>query len=289
MNINAILGAGIFVIVGLVIAAILITFLPAFIAKRNGHEHTVIIFIVCFLFGWTCLAWVAMLVWACYPPRRDSHAPRERALPPAHDWGSSSQLKFSRIQQAPAKSNKAMGGAAALLASLLVLVAAGAIYWHEQAAKAQQVAEQATKDAQTAQAAQAAAEQAASDAVASAAAAVAAATPVSPSPQVDGQVISKVATAIQDRVNGVTWLKWNGNEDISAKVMVKLGVDGSLVSAEVTQSSGNPDYDAYALAMYRAALAKPINVKGIQPNWVFDNTLKHTAAADDESNQQASE
>jgi Superinfection immunity protein len=43
-------------------------FLPTIIALCRGHGNTLAIFLLNLFLGWTLVAWVGALVWACYNP-----------------------------------------------------------------------------------------------------------------------------------------------------------------------------------------------------------------------------
>jgi hypothetical protein len=58
----------------IVIAGILIYFLPAIIAGSREHHQATAIFILNFLLGWTFAGWVIALVWACTETRKQSVA-----------------------------------------------------------------------------------------------------------------------------------------------------------------------------------------------------------------------
>lgn len=40
-------------------------FVPSFVATSRKHRNGAAIFMLNLLLGWTCLAWIAALVWAC--------------------------------------------------------------------------------------------------------------------------------------------------------------------------------------------------------------------------------
>jgi hypothetical protein len=42
---------------------VLVYFLPTIIAARHGHQITGILLLNLF-FGWTCIGWIALLLWA---------------------------------------------------------------------------------------------------------------------------------------------------------------------------------------------------------------------------------
>jgi hypothetical protein len=58
------LGLPIFLIVLIAIAALVIHFLPIFVAWRRHVKNFWWIFIINFFFGWTLIGWVIALVWA---------------------------------------------------------------------------------------------------------------------------------------------------------------------------------------------------------------------------------
>lgn len=60
----ALLALPIFFIVLIAIAALVIHFLPAFVAWNRRAEHFVWILLINILFGWTLIGWVIALVWA---------------------------------------------------------------------------------------------------------------------------------------------------------------------------------------------------------------------------------
>ncbi len=51
-------------IIGVVLGAF-IYFLPTYIAAKKDHSNFVVILIINLLFGWTLLAWLVCIVWAC--------------------------------------------------------------------------------------------------------------------------------------------------------------------------------------------------------------------------------
>jgi hypothetical protein len=58
------LGLPIVLLVLLAVVALLIHFLPAFLAYRRRAEHFWWIFAINFFFGWTFIGWIIALVWA---------------------------------------------------------------------------------------------------------------------------------------------------------------------------------------------------------------------------------
>jgi T4 superinfection immunity protein len=54
----------ILIVVFVLIAAILLYFLPSLIANRRGHRNTGAIVVLNLFLGWTFLGWVLTLVWA---------------------------------------------------------------------------------------------------------------------------------------------------------------------------------------------------------------------------------
>ncbi len=59
--------AGVLGLLGLIcigLVALLLYFLPAFIAGMRGHQNTAAIFVLTLLLGWTFLGWTAALVWS---------------------------------------------------------------------------------------------------------------------------------------------------------------------------------------------------------------------------------
>jgi hypothetical protein len=49
----------------MIIIFLLIYFIPAIVAGARGHRQSLAIFMLNLLLGWTCLGWVAAIVWAC--------------------------------------------------------------------------------------------------------------------------------------------------------------------------------------------------------------------------------
>jgi hypothetical protein len=47
------------------VIAVVIYFVPSFVAARRRHRNEIAIFVLNLLLGWTLLGWVAALVWAC--------------------------------------------------------------------------------------------------------------------------------------------------------------------------------------------------------------------------------
>ncbi len=46
----------------IIIICVFIYFLPSFIARKKRHANLIFLFNI--FFGWTCLGWVASLIWA---------------------------------------------------------------------------------------------------------------------------------------------------------------------------------------------------------------------------------
>jgi len=61
---SALLALPIFVLILLAIVALVIHFLPAFIAGKNHSENFIWILLINIFFGWTLIGWVIALVWA---------------------------------------------------------------------------------------------------------------------------------------------------------------------------------------------------------------------------------
>lgn len=60
----AFLGMGLLGFVCLMVAGLVLTLLPGFIAMLRGHQNTAAIFVLCFFLGWTVLGWIIAMVWA---------------------------------------------------------------------------------------------------------------------------------------------------------------------------------------------------------------------------------
>lgn len=52
------------VIVLLAVAGIVFTFAPAAIAIARGHNNWLPIFLLCLFLGWSCIGWLAALIWS---------------------------------------------------------------------------------------------------------------------------------------------------------------------------------------------------------------------------------
>jgi hypothetical protein len=61
---SALLALPILVIILIAIVALLIHFLPAFIAGKNHSKNFVWILLINIFFGWTLIGWIVALVWA---------------------------------------------------------------------------------------------------------------------------------------------------------------------------------------------------------------------------------
>lgn len=60
-----------------VLSCIFCYLIPSYIARKNGHKYTPQILIINLFFGWLVLPWIAALVWAALPHKKDgfiSHA-----------------------------------------------------------------------------------------------------------------------------------------------------------------------------------------------------------------------
>lgn len=49
----------------ILVVAIIVTFLPWFVAKSRNHRNSLPIFLICLFAGWTLIGWVGALIWAC--------------------------------------------------------------------------------------------------------------------------------------------------------------------------------------------------------------------------------
>ena len=65
---------------GLLVALVVMYFVPAFIAVLRGHHNAGAIFVLNLLLGWTMLGWVVALVWAA----TGVNAPPEETAGPAN-------------------------------------------------------------------------------------------------------------------------------------------------------------------------------------------------------------
>ena len=54
-------------VIFLLLILLAVYFLPAIVAKNRNHRATLAIFILNIFAGWTFIAWVIALVWACTP------------------------------------------------------------------------------------------------------------------------------------------------------------------------------------------------------------------------------
>jgi hypothetical protein len=55
---------GVLLVLLLIVASILIYFLPALIARRRLHRNATAILVLNWFLGWTFLGWVIALIWA---------------------------------------------------------------------------------------------------------------------------------------------------------------------------------------------------------------------------------
>lgn len=53
-----------FVLVLLIAGGVVFTFAPTAIALVRGHNNTLPIFLVCLFLGWSCVGWIAALIWS---------------------------------------------------------------------------------------------------------------------------------------------------------------------------------------------------------------------------------
>ena len=67
----------------MIIALALLYFLPFVIACIRGHHQKLAIFMVCLLLGWSGIAWLFALIWACTAVKPDLLRPKAvlRLLP----------------------------------------------------------------------------------------------------------------------------------------------------------------------------------------------------------------
>jgi uncharacterized membrane protein len=90
------------IIAGVVfILAIIIYFLPSFVASNRHHPNGLAIFLVNLLLGWTLLGWVGALVWACInpsPPPREASSALDIAKT-RYARGEISQAEFEAIKR----------------------------------------------------------------------------------------------------------------------------------------------------------------------------------------------
>lgn len=56
--------AGPIFFVGLAVIAIVMDFIPYFVAKGRNHPNATAIFMLCLFAGWTFVGWVVAIVWA---------------------------------------------------------------------------------------------------------------------------------------------------------------------------------------------------------------------------------
>lgn len=64
----AVLGSTSFIAVSIV--AVVLYFLPTYIAVVNRHPNKTIVFLLNLLGGWTGMVWLGVLIWACFPGQR---------------------------------------------------------------------------------------------------------------------------------------------------------------------------------------------------------------------------
>src|SRR5260370_29134824 len=79
--VGKVIGGSAFVLVTIaatVVAAAILYFLPALIARERRHPNLAPVFIVNLLFGWTLLGWAVALIWAL---ARSPGAPAAAASP----------------------------------------------------------------------------------------------------------------------------------------------------------------------------------------------------------------
>jgi len=77
-------GEGALLLIGILIIAIGLYFLPTIIAANRGHSNTGAIFVLNLLAGWTFLGWVLSLVWACTSDTARATAPPAERKPVSH-------------------------------------------------------------------------------------------------------------------------------------------------------------------------------------------------------------
>jgi Superinfection immunity protein len=58
------------VITLLFLAVIVLYFFPTFVARGCRHKHTLAIFVLNLLLGWTLLGWILAFIWSCVGERR---------------------------------------------------------------------------------------------------------------------------------------------------------------------------------------------------------------------------
>lgn len=65
-TIDLLTSIGMFILIGVVgFLALYLAFLPTIIACRKRHRHATIIFILNVFLGYTGIAWLIALIWAC--------------------------------------------------------------------------------------------------------------------------------------------------------------------------------------------------------------------------------
>jgi hypothetical protein len=63
-----------------IIVALLIFFIPSFIASSRNHEYSVAIWLINILLGWTGLVWIGILIWAIVGDSSDVVALKKEEL-----------------------------------------------------------------------------------------------------------------------------------------------------------------------------------------------------------------
>jgi len=53
-----------------VIIVLVVYFLPFIVALARGHSYKWVIFVLNLIAAWTCLLWIALLVWAIWPKEK---------------------------------------------------------------------------------------------------------------------------------------------------------------------------------------------------------------------------
>ncbi len=61
-------------------------FFPSLVAQARNTKHPVVIFLLNFIFGWTVIGWIALLIWATRQQQRAEGASTSRSPVEADFW-----------------------------------------------------------------------------------------------------------------------------------------------------------------------------------------------------------